>query len=200
MVLTCRQNEITQSGAGNQENFRNKLIWQGVFIMLQGTGWSDKNRSWQIDYLLENGTLRWYSEMTGGVWSVFRVGAGWLRGNEVIKSFLEQSFCYFIKHRAGLRLSPVTPVAVRRLCQCTSGLTFCSLVLLPLDTIMVSACFQPFHTLSPGPLLCLSFSPKCGQRGWGALRGDFSQSAQLQFVSPLSHLPYVFIPAKHPGV
>lgn len=75
-LSSCQPNgSDTQTKWNNSEwswqlgNFRNKLIWQGVFITLQGTGWSDKNRSWEIDYLLENDTLRWYSEMRGGSWS-----------------------------------------------------------------------------------------------------------------------------------
>lgn len=70
-------------------NSRNKLIWQGVFIMLQGTGWSDRNRSWQIDYLLENGTL-----MRGGVWSGSGRWVGWLGGNEENEPSLELRFCH----------------------------------------------------------------------------------------------------------
>lgn len=109
-------------------NFRNKLIWQGVFIMLQGTGWSDRNRSWQIDYLLENGTPRLCGEMRGGVWS----GSGrwgwlarWKRGEWALLGTEILSFECFIKHSAGSQLSPVAPVTVRRLCQCTSATAFC---------------------------------------------------------------------------
>lgn len=62
--------------------------------MLQGTGWSDKNRSWQIDYLLENGAPRWCSEMWRGVCLSPGAGVGWSERNEEMELLLEQSFCH----------------------------------------------------------------------------------------------------------
>lgn len=154
-------------------NFRNKLIWQGVFIMLQGTGWSDKNRSWQIGYLLENGTPRWCIEMRGGVWSGSRRWgwlAWWKPGDRALFVTEVLSFGCAIKHGAGSQLSAVAPVTVRRICQCTSALAFC-------DSFCFcstpSWCLLLTSPLSPGPLLP---SWTCPGRSPG---GDFAQIAQL---------------------
>lgn len=161
-------------------NFRNKLIWQGVFITLQGTGWSDRNRSWQIDYLLENGTPRLCREMRGGVWS----GSGrwgwlarWKRGECALLGSEILSFECFIKHSAGSQLSPVAPVTVRRLCQCTSA------------TVLHLTLLSPHHR---GVCLLLTFTswvpwasdlPQPPLWTWPGRvkkpRGDFAPTAQL---------------------
>lgn len=206
-LSSCQPNgSDTQTKWNNSEwswqpgNFRNKLIWQGVFIMLQGTGWSDKNRSWQIDHLLENGTPRWCSEMRGGVWTGSRSWgwlAWWKRGDRALFGTQILSFACFIKHRAGLWLSPAAPVAVRRLCQCTSALTFCN-SFCSRSTSSRCLCPSDLSSLCLPALCSVSASLLNVAREGESTGGDLAQIAQLWWL--LLYVPYVFIPVKHPDV
>lgn len=187
-LSSCQPNgSDTQTKWNNSEwswqpgNFRNKLIWQGVFIMLQGTGWSDKNRSWQIDYLLENGTPRWCSEMRGGVWTGSRSWgwlAWWKQGDRALFGTQILSFACFIKHRAGLWLFPAAPVAVGRLCQCTSALTFCN-SFCSRSTSSRCLCPSDLSSLCLPALCSVSASLLNVAREDESTGGDLAQIAQL---------------------